>query len=163
MGLHGMHGFHHHAKKMVFTGWTWIKVFGWTMILLTSSRRYHHGLQIHQLKRESILPKWLSTVNPRSLDVKLKLNILTFINGYQQRIIGPQSFTMPLFRVMWILPFSLMQLHDLHKLKTIGKPLLPPLVSHLVQRSGRPTNLHGPSLISQAPPKLKPLLVVTLI
>src|SRR6266478_6753785 len=102
MGLHGMHGFHRHSKKMVFTSWTWIKIFGWTMILLTS-RRYRHGLQIHQLKRESLLPKWLSTVDLRLLDVKL--SILTFINGYQQRITEPQSFTMPLFRVMWILPF----------------------------------------------------------
>src|SRR5260370_22969115 len=102
MGLHGMHGFHCHSKKMVFTGWMWIKIFGWTMILLTL-RRYHHGLQIHQLKRESLLPKWLSTVNPRSLNVKL--SILTFINGYQHITIGPQSFTMLLFRVTWILPF----------------------------------------------------------
>src|SRR5260370_21866442 len=102
MGLCGMHGFHCHSKKMVFTSWTWFKIFGWTMILLTS-RRYHHGLQIHQLKRESLLPKWLSTVNLRSLDVKL--SILTFVNSYQQRITGPPSFTMPLFRVMCILPF----------------------------------------------------------
>src|SRR5260370_20148876 len=102
MGLHRMCGFHHHSKKMVFTGWMWIKIFGWTMILLTS-RRYCHGLQIHQLKRESLFPKWLSTVNLRLLNVKL--SIPTFINGYQQRITGPQSFTMLLFRVTWILPF----------------------------------------------------------